>query len=90
MQALRDGKTPPNFAEPERFVIKDGLLCHKFASKESSGSYQIVVPHALRDCVLKQLHDDGGHLGKQRTFKKVPTHYYWPGYSNDVAHWVQQ
>lgn len=90
MNALRKGKLPSNFPESDRFVIKDGLLCRKLSKGEARGSHQIVVPHTLQDCVLKQLHDGSGHLGKKKTFKKVQAHYYWPGYSNDVARWIQQ
>lgn len=90
MQALREGKLTPNFIKPERFVIKGNLLFHKFTKRDSSDSFHIVIPRTLRDCVLKQLHDEGGHLGKNRTFKRVQAHYFWPGYSNDVAYWVQQ
>jgi len=50
---------------------------------------QTVLPTALRDTVLHQLHDIrvSGHLGIQRTIARVHQKFYWPGLSLDVARW---
>ena len=40
--------------------------------------------------VLRQLHDNGGHLGVHKTLDKVKERYYWPGYGQDVKTWTRE
>ena len=51
-----------------------------------SGSklYQLVLPQSERDTALTGLHDDVGHLGRERTLQLVRSRFYWPRMAEDV------
>ena len=44
----------------------------------------MVLPLHFRSIILKQLHDDLGHQGRDRTLSLVRSRFYWPGLENDV------
>jgi transposase InsO family protein len=46
----------------------------------------IVLPYALRDFVLQQLHDGpiGGHLGTKRTLERIREKYFWSNMRKDI------
>ena len=56
-----------------------------FADEENTGA-QLVIPQALREEILTDLHDGvlGGHLGVEKTWTKVKQLFYWPVHYNDV------
>ena len=56
------------------------------ASNEWSVVYQIVVPPLYRRDILVLAHDTplAGHLGVEKTYRKVLSHFYWPGLHGDV------
>ena len=71
-------------------VNTDGILIKTgLTSRSSIPIIQIVLPTALREVVLHQLHDlrVSGHLGINRTIARVQQRFYWPGCSLDVARW---
>ena len=45
---------------------------------------QLVLPLHFRSIVLKHLHDDIGHQGRDRTLSLVRSRFYWPGLEKDV------
>ena len=48
------------------------------------GVQQLVLPYHFKDTVLKCLHDDVGHQGRDRTLSLVRSRFYWPGLESDV------
>ena len=48
----------------------------------------LITPFVLVPEILKQMHDNGGHLGIEKTMAKVKDHFWWPGYSQDVVDWI--
>ena len=50
---------------------------------------QVVVPPSLYSIVLRNLHNQAGHLGVKRTTDMVKSRFYWPGYEFDIAEWVR-
>ena len=52
--------------------------------------WQTVVPPNLRTMVLREVHNNLGHFGTQKTFDQVKTRFYWPGYGHDVEYWVKR
>ena len=49
-----------------------------------------MVPASLRKTILQEVHNQLGHFGVKKTFDHVRTRFYWPGYEQDVEHWVKQ
>ena len=50
---------------------------------------QLVVPTSFRTTVLKHLHDDSGHQGRDRTLSLVRSRFFWPGLESDVTNKVR-
>ena len=70
--------------------LRDGIL-YREARRKNTGEivYQFVVPLALRNLILEQLHNLRivGHLGIAQTLARVQERYYWPCLATDVARW---
>ena len=67
----------------DKLEIKDGILYRKKMDKTTE-VYQLILPEKHRKEVLKGLHDDIGHMGRERTLDLVSTRFYWPGMSEAV------
>ena len=69
--------------------IENGILYKMTTARTGKPIAQIVLPLALRNDVLHDLHDLKivGHLGIQRTIYRVQQKFYWPGLALDVARW---
>ena len=76
-----------------QLTVCDGVLCRQFEAPDGSSSVaQIVVPGALREEVLSDLHEGalGGHLSVDKTLGRLKERFYWPGHHNDVRDWCQK
>ena len=40
--------------------------------------------------ILQEVYDHLGHFGAKKTFDRVKSRFYWPGYEKDVECWVKQ
>ena len=75
------------------FYFKSGVLMRKWrppdipASDDWQVVHQIVLPRCCRHGVISVAHDPplGGHLGVNKTYRKVLTHFYWPKMKRDIA-----
>ncbi|CAI5692446.1 unnamed protein product [Oreochromis niloticus] len=74
----------------DRLVEKDGIL-YRCILRPGGGeeALQLVLPEALKPETLRQLHQDHGHQGIERTTELVRQRCYWPGMSSDIKQWVQ-
>ena len=76
----------------DQLLVKDGLLWRQYAApSEENELLQLVVPEALREEVLADLHEGmlGGHFGMEKTLARLKEHFYWPGHYNDVQTWCR-
>ena len=74
----------------DQLIVTNGLLWRMFEDAEGGSSHpQLVVPRALRDNILQELHSGaaGGHLGSEKVLSQLKKRYYWPGHWNDVKNW---
>lgn len=86
---LRDEPTP--FLRKElselglwnRLEVLDGVLYCKW-QEGAQTHYQLMLPEGLRSLVLKNLHDDMGHMGTERTLDLARKRFYWPKMSAAV------
>ena len=71
--------------------LREGVLHRKFIRKDNTGlHWQILVPKALQDQVMKHMHNSllSGHLGRKKTREKILQRYYWHGVRTDTNIWV--
>ena len=60
---------------------KSGILYHRS---------QVVLPQNLRRRVLKELHEDMGHLGVERVLALARDRFYWPYMRRDIEHFINR
>ncbi|MCG8049379.1 MAG: RNase H-like domain-containing protein, partial [Candidatus Thiodiazotropha endolucinida] len=66
-----------------KLKLKDGVL-YRSTSFDGQPYDQLVVPSAVKEIVLKALHDDMGHQGRRRTAWLVKTRFFWLGMDGDI------
>ena len=71
--------------------IKNNVLYRKWENDDKSITLQLIVPKSIRKEIMIQLHNSrlAGHLGREKTLKKIQSRFYWPGMSTDVRRWCQ-
>ncbi|XP_055362214.1 retrovirus-related Pol polyprotein from transposon 412 [Betta splendens] len=74
--------------EWKRLQMKSGLL-YRTRKSEGETSFQLVLPAVLRPIVLKNLHDEMGHLGIERTLELTRSRFYWPKMAADIERKVK-
>ena len=72
----------------DKLFIDNGVLYRK-AQIDGSDVQQQVVPNQCRSQILHSLHDDMGHVGRDRTEDLLRTRFYWPGMFTDVESYVK-
>jgi len=72
------------------YAIIDGLLYHR-GRRGANSLLQLFVPKALRGIIMDAYHTDllAGHLGIEKTFYKLRTKYFWPGYYNQLVKFIR-
>ena len=63
--------------------IVDDIL-YRVIKVDGESVFQIVLPASHREEVLRILHDDMGHVGRDRTLDLVRSRFYWPGITRDI------
>ncbi|KAK3084264.1 hypothetical protein FSP39_010811 [Pinctada imbricata] len=77
----------------ECFYIQDGILMRKWRPPDAPPNdvwrvvHQIVVPVAYRGDIMSLAHDTpmAGHLGVNKTYNRILSHFYWPKLRKDVS-----
>nr|XP_061820192.1 uncharacterized protein LOC133608728 [Nerophis lumbriciformis] len=75
----------------DRLIVKSGVLYR--TSKDmvtKTKTYQYIVPSAVKEKVLKGVHDEAGHQGKRRTLYLARQRFYWHGMEGDVKDYVRR
>lgn len=63
----------------------DGVLHRKTATRT-----QLVLPAIHKTTVLRQLHNEMGHQGVERTTSLVRDRFFWPHMQREIEHYVTQ
>ena len=74
--------------EKDRLCLRDGILFRRRII-DGSKSFQFVLPAVMHQVALKGLHDDTGHLGKDKTLDLLGQRFYWPGMTRDVESYIK-
>ena len=69
--------------------IKDGVL-YRHTTINGLEYNQLIAPAAVKDTILKALHDDQGHQGRDRTAWLVKTRFFWLRMDSDMERKVLQ
>ena len=95
MEYVKRGQRPRylgRFPDPEMrallakfssLQVIDSIL-YRIAYIDGKSSPQVVLPASCREEVMFILHDDMGHVGRDRTLDLVRSRFYWPGMTKDV------
>jgi len=75
------------------FQVHNGLL-YKRTKHESNtlDDFALVIPQSYRRDLLVSAHDSitSGHMGINKTRKRLLTYFYWPSINKDVANYVKR
>lgn len=73
----------------DSLFLQDGVITRRWHKVDGSLALLPVIPRCLVSEILASLHDSptGGHLGRNKTLKKVESRFYWIGRSTDVKVW---
>ena len=76
--------------EWDKLCLREGVLHRKRQDPDSGKeAYQLVLPESEREKALKGLHNDVGHLGRDRTLQLVRARFFWPKMADDVRTKIQ-
>lgn len=69
----------------DKLTVTDGVLYRTRENPDTEEqTHQLVLPTSEREQALAGLHDEVGHLGRERTLQLVRARYYWPRMTEDV------
>jgi transposase InsO family protein len=78
----------------ELLEVYDGLLYRRWVAdaEKSSTRLLLVAPHAIRNAILKELHNGrtAGHFGREKTLARVRQRFYWKGMTVDIERWCRE
>ena len=71
---------------PNLFIQESGILYFS----DSPTSKRLCLPQTEVQTVLKNLHDDNGNIGINRTIELVRERFYWPKLRQNVKNWINK
>ena len=85
-----DGEALKLYRQKSKLLIKDGILYRKRQNSDGLVTNQLVLPTKYRIEALKGVHDQMGHMGRERTLSLLVERFYWNNISQDVADYVSR
>lgn len=64
--------------------IQSGVVCRKLLTDEQEVSQRLLPVH-FKELILKGLHDDAGHQGRDKTLWLVKQRFVWPHMEQDIV-----
>lgn len=77
----------PSKAVQQRYLVVDNILYY-LTDPDNDPVLRLYVPRHLRALVIKQYHDENGHLGVQKTFDSIRQKYFWPSLFKELYQYV--
>jgi transposase InsO family protein len=74
--------------EFDHLVWRENAL-YRQRQQDDSVMYQLVLPEVCRKQALQSLHDQMGHLGRDKTLDLVRDRFYWPKMAQDVDQYIK-
>ena len=66
-----------------KYMIKNKILFY-ISQIDDDPKLRVYVPSHLKDQVMKQYHDENGHMGLSKLFLTIKEKYYWPRMYKDL------
>ena len=87
-------KTIKDLENKQEFIKRGGLLYHQWRPKRQSGEpiEQLVLPTSCRRTILELAHriPFAGHMGRDKTARRIQQRFYWPTLFKDVADYCRR
>ena len=77
----------PSTAVKRRYVLENEILYY-LSDPNDNPTLRLYVPEHLRAMVVKQYHDDNGHMGVQKTYDSIRQKYFWPNLFQELYDYV--
>ena len=71
----------------KHYLLVDGLVYY-LSNVDDDPCLRLFITKHLRSFVLKQYHDENGHMGIQKTFDSIRQKYYWPNLFKKINKYV--
>ncbi len=82
-QHAADPETVQLLREFDRLHMKRGVV-YRVTEVNEQERLQLLLPQSYRELALKGVHDDAGHLGRDKSSSLLRDRYYWPGMFKDL------
>lgn len=82
---LKNGE-PKKDVQKKHIIIED--ILYYLTDPENDPILRLYVPKHLKALVIKQYHDENGHMGVQKTFDSIRQKYYWPNLYKELYQYV--
>ena len=76
--------TSPNYS---KHVVLDNTLYY-ISNVNDNPMLRSYIPYHIKMVVIKQYHDDNGHMGIDKTFDALILKYYWPNMYKELYEYV--
>ena len=70
-----------------KHIIIDNILYY-LSDPDNDPILRLYVPKHLRNAVVKEYHDDNGHMGVQKTSDEIRQKYYWPNLYKEIYQYM--
>ena len=70
-----------------KFLLRDGVLYRR--AKTRMPPRRVLGNAKVKEEVLRQLHDESGHRGRDGTYVKARLRYYWDGLYRDINRYIR-
>lgn len=70
-----------------QFLLQNGILWRR--AKTDEPPKRVIFNDLEKAEIIRAMHDEGGHRGREGTYKKIMLRYWWVGMYHDVRKFVQ-
>lgn len=71
----------------KNYIVIDQVLYY-ISNPNDEPTLRLYIPEHLRDRVVKQYHDDNGHMGIDKTFDAIRQKYFWPNLYKNLYEYI--
>lgn len=72
-----------------RYIVLNDILYY-ISDVEDNPTLRLCVRIQLRDTIVKQYHDENGHMGVQKTFEAIKRKYFWPLLFKELHDYIEK